>query len=39
MSRQTVAKSRADKAKGTATAPTPAATQDIVQGKFNEHDW
>lgn len=40
MSRPSQTRSRADKpARGAATAPTPAATHDIVTGKYNEHDW
>ena len=40
MSRSTVAKSRQDKtSKGVASAPTPAVTHEIVQGKFTDQDW
>ena len=39
MSRQTLARSRADKTGKVSSAPTPAITQEIVPGKYNDHDW
>ena len=39
MSKPNVAKSRADKAGKTVSAPTPAQIHEIIPGKFNDQDW